>query len=127
MINFDSHYPRPHLPQLYETVNGDGTTFKIAISGHASCDGLLHMLSRPLLQMIPEFNKGSILLLFNKTKLDVSTTSPSVDMTTTESIESIAQRYENRRYILQNFGNRPDPFRKTRRSVVQDSNKRLEF
>lgn len=127
MINFDSHYPRPHLPQLYETVNGDATTFKMAISGNASCDGLLHMLSRPLLQMIPEFNKGSILLLFNKTKLDVSTTSPLVDMTTTESIESIAKRYERREYILQNFGNRPNPFRKTKRSVIQDSKKRLVF
>ncbi|XP_050063826.1 uncharacterized protein LOC126552844 isoform X1 [Aphis gossypii] len=108
---------------MYETVNGDATTFKIAISGHTSCDGLLHMLSPSLLQMIPQFNKGSVLLLFNKTKLDVLTTPPLVDMTTTESIESIAKRYERRGYILQNFGNRPNPFRKTRRSVVQDSNK----
>ncbi|XP_025208272.1 uncharacterized protein LOC112603758 [Melanaphis sacchari] len=112
-----------HRCALYEMANENAATFRIAISRHDSCVGLLDVLSRPQL-MIPENNKEYIFLLFNKTKLDETTTSPVVDMTTTESIESIAKRYERRGYILQNFGNRPNPFRKTKRSaVIQDSNK----
>ncbi|KAL5237558.1 hypothetical protein ACI65C_004968 [Semiaphis heraclei] len=89
------------VAMLYEKINNHEKTLRVAISSDVSCDGLSDILYNT--QMIHQHNKGSMLLIFNKTKHDATTT-------TTESIQSISKRYERRGYILQNFGNRPNPF-----------------
>ncbi|XP_026819853.1 uncharacterized protein LOC113558560 [Rhopalosiphum maidis] len=66
---------------LYETVDGNASAVRLAVSGNTSCHGLLHMLSHSSLipKNIPEFNEGSMLLIFNKTKLGGPITSQPID------------------------------------------------
>ncbi|XP_026820346.1 uncharacterized protein LOC113558953 [Rhopalosiphum maidis] len=116
-----------HRCALYKTGNESATTLRMAVSENDSCKGLLNLLSHPKMK-IPKSKNGSMLLFFNKTgvdKLETTTlTSTLADTTTTESIESIAKRFERRGYILQNFGNRPNPFGSTRKAAVQNRGKR---
>ncbi|XP_060845471.1 uncharacterized protein LOC132925062 [Rhopalosiphum padi] len=96
-----------HRCALYKTGIENATTFRMAVSENTSCDGLLNILSRPKMK-IPEYNKGSMLLLFNKTRLNTLVTSPLPDTTITESMESIAISVEGD--FLQHFGNRLNQF-----------------
>jgi len=108
--------------QLYEMVNSNVTAFRMAISGYASCDGLSDMLSH-LQPMIHESNSESMLLLFNRVQHNALPANTSTT-STNESIESVAKRYDRREYILQNFGNQPNPFWRTKRAIVQGSGRR---
>uniref|UniRef100_A0A2S2PBU0 Uncharacterized protein n=1 Tax=Schizaphis graminum TaxID=13262 RepID=A0A2S2PBU0_SCHGA len=96
-----------HRCALYKTGIENATTFRMAVSGNTSCDGLLNILSRPKMK-ISDYNKGSMLLLFNKTRLNTLVTSPLPDTTTTESMESIAISVEGD--FLEHFGNRLNQF-----------------
>lgn len=58
-----------HSSQLFEAVNGNLNSFRIAVSENISCNGLFDVLYPP--QMIPETNKGSMLLLFNRKQVDL--------------------------------------------------------
>ncbi|KAE9528506.1 hypothetical protein AGLY_012077 [Aphis glycines] len=54
---------------LFEAVNGNLNSFRIAVSENISCNGLFDVLYPP--QMIPESNKGSMLLLFKRKQVDL--------------------------------------------------------
>ncbi|KAL4103718.1 hypothetical protein QTP88_019062 [Uroleucon formosanum] len=98
---------------LYEKIDHYNTTLRVAISKSSSCDGLSNMLHHP--EQIPWNINGSRLMIFNMVRPTTTTTT-----TTTESIQSIAERYEKRGYILQNFGNRPNPFHRKNRETNDD-------
>ncbi|XP_060845348.1 uncharacterized protein LOC132924925 [Rhopalosiphum padi] len=52
---------------MFETVKGNSTMFRMAISGNVKCNGLSEMLfyPKPMMSM-PESNNGSILLRLNR-------------------------------------------------------------
>ncbi|XP_060845523.1 uncharacterized protein LOC132925118 [Rhopalosiphum padi] len=107
-----------HRCALYKTGNESSTTLRMAVSENDSCKGLLNILSHPKMK-IPQSKNGSMLLFFNKTRVDKFEATTLADTTTTtESIESISKRFERRGYILQNFGNRPNPFHSRGKRLV---------
>ncbi|XP_022166761.1 uncharacterized protein LOC111031212 [Myzus persicae] len=118
---------------LYEPASWNATTFRMAVSGNASCDGLSDMLYHPQLMIpktkkgsmlmlsnpqliIPESNKGSMLILLNRARFYTPSTSPPVDTTTTESMDTVIWKAPD--CILKDLESQPNPS-----PVVQDSGK----
>ncbi|XP_029341679.1 uncharacterized protein LOC100571224 isoform X3 [Acyrthosiphon pisum] len=102
---------------LYEKIDDNNPTLRIAIGKGTSCNGLSDMLQHP--EVIPWDRNGNLFIVIYTNRSATITTS-------TKSIQPISKRYQGQGYSLQNFGNRSNTFhRKIRETKDDDKRTRL--